>query len=468
MLLRRLTTLATTVALGFGLVSLQPCRPQPPPLRRDRSRGRPRRHVSAPAISRARSTPTAAISCRSARPTSPTPRTRCSACTRPGSARSRAQRAIAFLKTQLAEPAGLRRQGRSRRCSATSSWRRSPRDEDPTHFGGSGKPRTISSSACAPPCARPGPTPACSARPTRASTARSAKESRSAALAARRRRAVADRAVDHVARQPAVRERACGPHTGRTCRSRARRPIRRRSSGPDTNSTAMAVQGLAAYGSFPKSAARRRVRCATCRRPTAGTRSSRPPGQSSDPDSTALVIQALLAEKADPGTAVTALAQVPTRLLRPGRVAGRVLLPARSRTPNMFATVQAVPAAALTALPLAASTPSLAVPVTSCPRRRRPRRERGAHRPRPTTTGGHDEHRGSGTAGPCPGKTGVTVTVDFTAFELGEQTRCAPARSRRELPPCNTPDSSPRARVATASRSSAGSTTARRPRNRRA
>ena len=192
--------------------------------------------------------------------------------------------------------------------------------------------------------------------------------------------------------------------------------------GPDTNSTSMAVQGLAAYRSFPKKAAvvasLRHVQTANGGYPFLATT-----GQSSDPDSTALVIQALLAEKADPGTAVTALKRFQLGCSDPAPDRGAYFFPG-SRTPNLFATVQAVPAAASRTLPLAASTPAVDVPVKHCPAAT----SGAAHASvlAALTNGAASAATLAGTAGPCPAKTGVTVTVDFTAFGLAVQTRCAP------------------------------------------
>jgi hypothetical protein len=189
--------------------------------------------------------------------------------------------------------------------------------------------------------------------------------------------------------------------------------------GPDTNSTSMAVQGLAAYGSFPKKAgvvaSLRHVQTAD-----GGYSYVATPGQSSDPDSTALVIQAFLSEKADPGAAVNALARFQLGCSDPAASRGAYFFPG-SRTPNLFATVQAVPAAALRKFPLAASTPSVDLPVKHCPAATSA--PSAASFTRATTTTAATL---AGTAGPCPGKTGVTVSVDFTAFKLGVQTRCAP------------------------------------------
>jgi hypothetical protein len=90
----------------------------------------------------------------------------------------------------------------------------------------------------------------------------------------------------------------------------------------------------------------------------------------------------------------------------------------------VFATVQAVPAAARRTLPLAASTPALDVPVKQCASTTS---APGRAVLTALTTSGTTTSAAAlpGTPGPCPAKTGVTVSVDFTAFKLGVQTRCA-------------------------------------------
>jgi hypothetical protein len=177
-------------------------------------------------------------------------------------------------------------------------------------------------------------------------------------------------------------------------------------AGPDTNSTSMAVQGLAAYGMFPNA-----VRVVSSlhglKAPDGGYPFLAAPGQSSDPDSTALVIQALLAEHVGPGSAVDALRTFQLGCSDPAASRGAFFFPG-DRTPNTFATVQSVPAIALRTLPLAPSVPTASVPSESCP-----------------TPVAVPSIR-AGTAGKCPGTSGVTVTVDFTAFGGKEQTRCAP------------------------------------------
>ncbi len=103
-------------------------------------------------------------------------------------------------------------------------------------------------------------------------------------------------------------------------------------AGPDTNSTSMAVQGLAAYGRFPKA---HRVLTALHGIESAdgGYPFLAAPGQPSDPDSTALTIQALLAEHAGPGAAMAALRSFQLGCTDPVDARGAFFFPG-SRTPE--------------------------------------------------------------------------------------------------------------------------------------
>ncbi len=193
-------------------------------------------------------------------------------------------------------------------------------------------------------------------------------------------------------------------------------------AGPDTNSTSMAVQGLAAYKLHPN-ALRTALSLLNVKTADGGFPFLAAKGQSSDPDSTALVIQAFVAERINPGTAVGALAAFQLGCSDPVAGRGGYFFPG-DRSPNLIASVQSVPAATLKALPLAPSTLSAAVPSLTCP---------PSTAPAPTATLTSAVAKPAitvnatvGTAGPCPGTTGVTVTVDFTAFKGVEQTRCAP------------------------------------------
>jgi hypothetical protein len=195
-------------------------------------------------------------------------------------------------------------------------------------------------------------------------------------------------------------------------------------AGPDTNSSAMAVQGLAAYRMFPNSG-RTLSAFAQAKASDGGYPFVAAPGQSSDPDSTALVIQALIAEHVRPGTAVGALARFQLGCSDPVDSRGAYFFSRGSRNVSLLATVQSVPASALKSLPLAPSSLSSAVPTTKCPRSTSTPLTNavvGSAAKSPAVT----LNAAVGTAGPCSGNTGVTVTVDFTAFNSTEQTRCAP------------------------------------------
>ena len=124
----------------------------------------------------------------------------------------------------------------------------------------------------------------------------------------------------------------------------------------------MAFQGLRAWGQTP----RRDQALATfhaIEADDAGFPFTATPG-SSDPDSTALVIQALLALGANPslpawhktgGSPYTALASFQLNCGDAAGDRGAYFYPG-SRTPSVFATVQAVPAAERKVLPVAATT----------------------------------------------------------------------------------------------------------------
>lgn len=131
-------------------------------------------------------------------------------------------------------------------------------------------------------------------------------------------------------------------------------------TGPDTNSSAMAMQGLAAWGKRPLEAVAvsslRAVQSSDGGWPYIAAA-----GQASDPDSTALVIQGLLAEQQHPqrpewatatGSPLAALASYQLGCTDSPADRGAFFFPG-DRTPNVFATVQAVPAMLLRKLPIA-------------------------------------------------------------------------------------------------------------------
>jgi hypothetical protein len=142
-------------------------------------------------------------------------------------------------------------------------------------------------------------------------------------------------------------------------------------SGPDTNSTGIAVQGLAAYGSKPRAQITQQSLKAV-QSSDGGFPFIAAANQASDPNSTALVMQALIAVSGVPiqsqwnkgtHTPYTALASFQLGCAQPGF--GAFFFPG-SKTPNTFATVQAVPAMASKAFPIALSTASVILPLTPC------------------------------------------------------------------------------------------------------
>lgn len=144
-------------------------------------------------------------------------------------------------------------------------------------------------------------------------------------------------------------------------------------TGPDTNSTALAVQGLAAYRRYPQTQATLSGLDAV-QSADGGFPFIAAPGQSSDPNSTALGIQALVAVKVSPTAArwteggrtpYQALATYQLGCSDPAASRGAFYFPG-SRQPNDLATVQAVPAAAGKALPVAPSATRAVAPVVPC------------------------------------------------------------------------------------------------------
>jgi hypothetical protein len=142
-------------------------------------------------------------------------------------------------------------------------------------------------------------------------------------------------------------------------------------SGPDTNSLSLAVQGLAAWGKFPRATsvlpALRSIQSADGGFPYIAAAN-----QPSDPDSTALVIQAILAEKNSPNSSIwtkntsgpyNALASYQLGCTSPDF--GAFIFPG-STAGNIFATVQSLPAMAGKKLPATASAASVIVPLTPC------------------------------------------------------------------------------------------------------
>jgi hypothetical protein len=125
-------------------------------------------------------------------------------------------------------------------------------------------------------------------------------------------------------------------------------------AGPDTNSTAMATQGLAAQGALTSAVSSTVTSfLKSAQDADAGwsyhPNSSTTPG-AADPNSTALVIQALLAAGISPtGTAfekhtATPVSALLSFQLTSGGGAGAFYYPPATSTPNIIATYQAVPA----------------------------------------------------------------------------------------------------------------------------
>ncbi|MGI8666855.1 MAG: hypothetical protein ACR2N4_12615 [Jatrophihabitans sp.] len=205
-------------------------------------------------------------------------------------------------------------------------------------------------------------------------------------------------------------------------------------TGPDTSSTSLAVQGLAAYGQQPM----RAQVLSTLHSLQAGDGGFgflAAPNQPSDPSSTALSIQTILAEGSSPaapywhtsgGTPNSSLASFQLGCSAPAADRGASFFPGSS-DPNVFATVQSVPAAAGRTLPLGPSLLSSAVPTISCSAVATAGQYHSVAQPVADRQALTQDAKSplTGTAGPCSGSTGVTVTVDFTAFGGVEQTRCA-------------------------------------------
>lgn len=146
-------------------------------------------------------------------------------------------------------------------------------------------------------------------------------------------------------------------------------------SGPDSNSTSLAIQGLRVSGVRPAHDALGFLAAVQGR--DGGW--AFVPGRSahSDPNSTAVVIQAILRSGSNPAggrwvrgghSPYGALDRFQLGCSVPRGKRGAYWFPYGdgTRKPNVFATVQAVPAAAGRTLPLKPSTPSAAVPAPAC------------------------------------------------------------------------------------------------------
>ena len=144
--------------------------------------------------------------------------------------------------------------------------------------------------------------------------------------------------------------------------------------GPDTNSTAQAIEGLSAQGALPSKSAHLAARfIAAAQDPDGGwgfepNTASAP--SSSDPDSTALMIQALLALGKSPSSATYArgsanpVAALMSFQLTSGAGSGAFFFPG-DLSPNTVATYQAVPALAGTTDPFDLVITTMSLPGTT-------------------------------------------------------------------------------------------------------
>jgi hypothetical protein len=146
-------------------------------------------------------------------------------------------------------------------------------------------------------------------------------------------------------------------------------------TGPDTNSSSLAIQGLASWGYRPL-----QTQAVASLHASQSSDGGWPfvaaPGQASDPDSTALTIQALIAEKQQPtqttwsvagGTPLGALVNYQLGCTAAAGDRGAFFFPGVSG-PNTLATVQAVPALLQKVFPVAKVAPLKSPPAPiSCP-----------------------------------------------------------------------------------------------------
>jgi hypothetical protein len=202
-------------------------------------------------------------------------------------------------------------------------------------------------------------------------------------------------------------------------------------TGPDTNSTGSAAQGLAAYRLHPRKT-KLLAKFRSIQSADGGFPFLAAAGQTSDPDSTALSIQAVRSQgvgvtlsryKIGSKTPYTALQSYQLGCSDPAADRGGFFYPG-SRTANVLATVQAVPALTGKTLPLTKSVVVGLSPQPTC----------STASPAPAkapaaAASAKATPKVAGTAGACKGTTGVTVAVDFTAFSGGKvQVRCAPGK----------------------------------------
>ena len=287
-------------------------------------------------------------------------------------------------------------------------------------------------------------------RPTRRTTGRSGRASRSQ----RSRRPASPRPTPAVTWAIALADARSSARTGcgRQLPGRHRHACPAADpdtfAGPDTNSTGMAAQGLAAYGMHPHAAPMLTALRRSSPR-TAGSRSSRRPARAptrtrrpcrsrgSSPPAARRPRRAGACRGATP---YTALASFQLGCADPAADRGAFFFPG-DRSPNILASVQSVPAAAGVTLPLPASTLSYGGAGQPSPVRARRGTASVQRRRRSAATAL------AGTAGKCPGKTGVTVAVDFKAFGGGVPSGARPGRRRPVWPRCSRPGSPRRDRA---------------------
>ncbi len=141
--------------------------------------------------------------------------------------------------------------------------------------------------------------------------------------------------------------------------------------GPDTNSTALAVEGLAATGMSPRHNPLPFFRRAQYPSGGFGYYGTDSAGQPADPDSTAVVAQALLTlrhlavTRRNGHNALAGLAAFQFRCGAPSFARGAYRYPGAAG-PNLYATIQAIPAAAQVPYPVRPGPAFSKLPVEHC------------------------------------------------------------------------------------------------------
>ncbi len=212
-------------------------------------------------------------------------------------------------------------------------------------------------------------------------------------------------------------------------------------AGPDTNSTGLALQGLAATGGIPF-----RSKALASLKAVQSTDGGFPylaaPGLSSDPNSTALSLQGILAARGGPGsprwsvggaTPFDALQSFQLGCAADAADRGGYETTFAPGAPDVLATVQAVPAQIRASLPVAPRALNRQVRTYPCggstASTTRPgvtTEANAATTASPSARMANASAKRAGTRGACSGTSGVTVFVDLTAFGGAKQVRCAP------------------------------------------